>query len=804
MEAGSGSASASDADKKLLDCRHICDKECGYQEAAACRYRCYICPIQKPGSVPSAPEAGNPGMEDATPSNAGNAALEHAGKSQTAARFKAAASRTETLTLGESSESNPSEGWAWVADADAKQGTLTLTDCHITADKKLLIVPPQWETTLVLKGENVLESTNTTYYGPLITNASSLDTDVHWIIEGEGSLALSAESASAFGFSGQTITMRSGTLTSFVSLCIILNDFIMEDGSLTITATSASDNNGIYSNGGPVKILGGNVDIQASQIGIWLPGVGAGGTQEVCISGGDVTIDADYSCIFVQKGNGSKQSITIDGGRLNGHSSASSGLYATYINIKEGKEAPSIEITAQKQPAIRALADLSFEGGAIVNATSPESFGLHAAGTITVSDSAQVTAVGKIDGTAENVTVEDTAVLNAMMRKDSADGRIWTVYGNATLHNDLTLGPEALEMADQTKRPVKLVITPGANLTIPDGVTLDATENITLDTLDTYLSADEATLKRLKEEQGILKLPLQIRQIRLNALPAEGGTVEGGGEIADMETVTVTATAADGYHFVKWLEAGAEAGTTPVLSFTVTADRTLTAVFEKDPDPIPPDEGGDTPGGSGDTPGGSGNTPGGPGDTPGGSGNTPGGSGNTPGSGSGNTPGSSGSDSYNDSGNVQASDPSGSWVKDEKGWRLRYSGQTYASGRDIKDTDGAIKEQIAWIYKDHTWWAFGADGYLKEGWVFDSGSGQWYYINTDTGMKTGWHRDLPDGPWYYLDPENGHMVTGWRLIAEDWYYMNPYGADKMPLGAMYQNERTPDGHMTAADGKRIE
>lgn len=791
-EAGFKAVTASDAEEKILNCPHVCDTECGYQEAAECGYRCSICPVQKPGSIPSAPEAGRPGMADATPSNAKDTASEYTGGNRTAARFmaaKAAATqRTETLALGESSESNSNEGWEWVADATAQKGTLTLTDCHITADKKLLTVPPQWETTIVLKGENVLESTNATYYGGLVVPSNSFDTDVRWIIEGDGSLELSAASPSAFGFSGQAVTIRSGTLVSSVTLCMILNDLIMEDGSLTITAMSASNNDGIYSDRGPVKLLGGQVNIRASQAGIRVPGIGSG-TQEVCISGADVTIDADYSCIMIQAGKGTKQSITIDGGSFSGSSSAFSGLYAKYIYIKEGASAPSVEITTQKQPAIQALTDLSVEGGAAVNATSAESFGLHAAGSITVSDSARVTAVGKIDGTAASVTVGETAAFNAMVRTDSADGRIWTVYGNAELHEDLTLGPEAFEAADGTKLPVKLVITPGADLTIPRGITLNAAENITPDTLDQYLSANEDTLKRLGEEQGILKLPVRIVQIRLDVQPAEGGMVEGGGEIAEKETVTVTAKPAEGYHFVKWLEGDADAGTTPVLSFTAMADRTLIAIFEKDPEePAPPDEGGDTPGGgSGDTPGG--------------------GSGDTPGSGSGNTPGNgsgSGSDSYNDSGSTQTSDSSGNWIKDEKGWRLCYPGKTYASGRDIKAVDGAIKEQIAWIHKDNTWWAFGADGYLKEGWILDTGSGLWYYMNTDTGMKTGWHQDLRDGRWYYLEPENGHMITGWRLISGSWYYMNPSETNGKPLGAMYQNERTPDGYITDADGRWIQ
>ena len=58
-----------------------------------------------------------------------------------------------------------------------------------------------------------------------------------------------------------------------------------------------------------------------------------------------------------------------------------------------------------------------------------------------------------------------------------------------------------------------------------------------------------------------------------------GGTASGGGTFEENTQVTVTATPNSGYHFVRWTENGAEVSTSASYSFTLTADRTLTAVF---------------------------------------------------------------------------------------------------------------------------------------------------------------------------------------------------------------------------------
>ena len=107
------------------------------------------------------------------------------------------------------------------------------------------------------------------------------------------------------------------------------------------------------------------------------------------------------------------------------------------------------------------------------------------------------------------------------------------------------------------------------------------------------------------------------------------------------------------------------------------------------------------------------------------------------------------------------------WMKDAKGWWLRFSDGTWP----MADRTGAYH----WEKINGRWWAFDETGYAK----------------------TGWLRDEDYGGWFYMDPEHG-MQTGWMLLNGVWYYFNPISDGKR--GIMYAGQRTPDGYYVDKNG----
>jgi len=69
--------------------------------------------------------------------------------------------------------------------------------------------------------------------------------------------------------------------------------------------------------------------------------------------------------------------------------------------------------------------------------------------------------------------------------------------------------------------------------------------------------------------------------INASASPSLGGSVSGTGSYASGDSATLTATANPGYVFSKWLEGSTTVSTSPSYTFTVTANRTLTAKFNE-------------------------------------------------------------------------------------------------------------------------------------------------------------------------------------------------------------------------------
>ena len=160
------------------------------------------------------------------------------------------------------------------------------------------------------------------------------------------------------------------------------------------------------------------------------------------------------------------------------------------------------------------------------------------------------------------------------------------------------------------------------------------------------------------------------------------------------------------------------------------------------------------------------------------------------------------------------------WEQDEKGWKLEYADKTAACGHSITLEGGDTAEQILWEKINGSWYAFGVDGYLKNGWVFDYQLNGWYNVSADNGMRSSWYVDPQDQNTYYLEPLAGRMVTGWKAIDSKWYYFNTIAhtptwqlnkdtgdwnyntkSELKPFGAMYKGEKTPDDYYVNENGE---
>lgn len=74
--------------------------------------------------------------------------------------------------------------------------------------------------------------------------------------------------------------------------------------------------------------------------------------------------------------------------------------------------------------------------------------------------------------------------------------------------------------------------------------------------------------------------------ISTSAQPPSGGTTSGGGTLNVGRSVTVVAEPEAGYRFLNWTEGGSLVSAAAAYTFTVAADRSLTANFEAIPPPI--------------------------------------------------------------------------------------------------------------------------------------------------------------------------------------------------------------------------
>lgn len=88
----------------------------------------------------------------------------------------------------------------------------------------------------------------------------------------------------------------------------------------------------------------------------------------------------------------------------------------------------------------------------------------------------------------------------------------------------------------------------------------------------------------------------------------------------------------------------------------------------------------------------------------------------------------------------------------------------------------------------------------RKGW--NSEGDRWFFYNEYGGITTGWQ--WIDEKWYFLSLDlggtKGQMLTGWQWIDGRCYYLAEISGEKYLKGAMYVNDRTPDGYVVGDTG----
>ena len=118
----------------------------------------------------------------------------------------------------------------------------------------------------------------------------------------------------------------------------------------------------------------------------------------------------------------------------------------------------------------------------------------------------------------------------------------------------------------------------------------DANGNVESKTADDFKTADltsklnngrtgTAAVWTQGNNYPVFGTPVTTCTVTVTAEPAEGGTIDDGGNYAAGETVSLTAKPATGYTFVNWTENGTEVSKDASYTFPVSGDRTLVANF---------------------------------------------------------------------------------------------------------------------------------------------------------------------------------------------------------------------------------
>ena len=229
--------------------------------------------------------------------------------------FAANQQRTTTLDLTTSEFQNDQkkedEGWSWDAD------TLTLTLDNVdfsTAKKSCVIVDGEKVTNIVFSGDNKMTSGTTV----ISRKGSAKDTGVVLSGKTKDSVLNLEETGNLPVMDQPNITFESGTVDIQGGAAITLYTIKVMEAAVNIDTTMADPedgwNDGLYANGS-IEIYGGEVNVKAGRIGLFVVGIGAPEPKTgLIIEDGKLDINGKLADIYV--GSGNTKNAVISGGDI--------------------------------------------------------------------------------------------------------------------------------------------------------------------------------------------------------------------------------------------------------------------------------------------------------------------------------------------------------------------------------------------------------------------------------------------------------------------------------------------------------
>ena len=229
--------------------------------------------------------------------------------------FAANQQRTTTLDLTvagfQNDQKNEDEGWSW----DAATSTLTLDNVDFsTAKKSCVIVDGEKVTNIVFSGDNKMTSGTTV----ISRKGSAKDTGVVLSGKTKDSVLNLEETGNLPVMDQPNITFESGTVDIQGGAAITLYTIKVMEATVNIDTTMADSedgwDDGLYANGS-IEIYGGEVNVNAGRIGLFVVGIGAPEPKTgLIIEDGKLDINGKLVDIYV--GSGNTKNAVISGGDI--------------------------------------------------------------------------------------------------------------------------------------------------------------------------------------------------------------------------------------------------------------------------------------------------------------------------------------------------------------------------------------------------------------------------------------------------------------------------------------------------------